>query len=239
MLDILLDNQMADTYSASFFKFNSGESKESLVNRLQELKAIGLNRVIAGYGTRGMDAARFDKNYYAALDQLVMACRETEMSFWLEDYSPFPTGSADDAYKEPENATLNKLFLDERHIDICGPVERAVIRIDDLQRVVYGKAIHRFAKVDPTARKRVAVMAYRLQADPACAATPILEDDTAVQLDSCVEGGFLKWDVPEGDWRIFVVFETYESSGRPFFMNLLSRESVALEIEKVHEPFYQ
>jgi len=238
MLEILLDQSIHNTYSAAFFKFSSGEPKESLVNRLQELKAIGLNRVIAGYGTRGMEAAKFDDTYYAALEELVEACRETDMTFWLEDYSPFPTGSADGAFKDPENAGLNKLFLDERHIDICGPVEQAVIRIDDLQRVVYGKALHRFAKLDPSARKRVAVIACRLQENPVCAAAPILEDDTAILLNDHVEGRFLKWRVPEGDWRIFVIFETYESAGRPFFMNLLSKESVALEIEKVHEPIY-
>ncbi len=239
MLDYLLNQKVKNTYSATFFGVSAGESKASLVQRLKAVKSIGLNRVIAGYGSDNMEAARFDDRCFAALDELVKACRELKMTFWLQDYSPFPTGSADGAFQDPENARLNKLFVDERHIDISGPIENAVIRIDALQNVVYGKAAHRFAKVDPACRKRIGIVAYRMQENPDSAASPILEDDTAVLLDACAAGGFLKWTVPDGHWRVFVIFETYESAGRPYFMNLLSQESVELEIKKVHEPVYE
>ncbi|MFD1671787.1 hypothetical protein ACFQ5M_06765 [Agrilactobacillus yilanensis] len=63
--------------------------------------------------------------------------------------------------------------------------------------------------------------------------------NTVIRLDEFEHGGFLKWNVPEGKWRIFVLFETPESAGRPYFMNLLSKESVALELEKVHQPLYE
>ena len=225
--------------STLFFAFSTEESKEDLKTRLDEVKQIGIGQIIASYKTKGMEQAQFDETYYAALDRLVAACRETGICFWLEDYAPFPTGSANGAFREAAHAGLNKLFIDERHMDVCGPLPGAVLRIDSLQNVVYGKAMHRFTKVDPSCRERIVVVAYELQEDPACAAAPLLKENTAVVLDTYVEDGFLRWDVPEGNWRIFVIFSTYESSGRGYFMNLLSRESVALEIEMVHKPLYE
>lgn len=236
------DKLYVDNYkknSTLFFHFSSEETKEELVKRLQEAKQIGLYHIIASYKTQGMQPAKFDETYFNALDRLVDACREQEVQFWLEDYAPFPTGNANGAYQEAEYADLNKLFIDERHIDISGPVVDAVIRIDSLQSVVYGKAMHRFAKVDPSCRKRVGIVACRMQENSENAASPFLEEATAILLDEFVENGFLKWDVPEGQWRIFVIYTTYESSGRAGFMNLLSKASVALEIEKVHKPLYE
>jgi hypothetical protein len=226
-------------YCAQFFGFSSEDSKDSIIERLLKVKEIEIGNVVAGYKTSGRGQVRFDDSYFEALDKLVEACKETGIRFWLEDYAPFPTGSASGAYKEDEHALLNKLYIDERHIDISGPVPEAVVRVDSLQNVVYGKQIHRFAKVDPGCRKRIAIIAYRLKENPPDAAASVLEDKTAVILDEYVKNGFLKWDVPEGKWRIFVVYTTYESSGRPFFMNLLSKDSVALEIEKVHKSIYE
>lgn len=222
-----------------FFEFSAGESKADIAKRLETVRKIGIRQIIASYKTKGMEPARFDDVYFEALDNLTAACREIAMHFWLEDYAPFPTGSANGAYKESEYADLNKLFIDERHMDMSGPLPGAVIRIDSLQNVVYGKAMHRFSKVDPSCRKRLSVVAYALEENPDNGAAPSLKGDTAIALDDYVENGFLQWDIPDGQWRIFVVFTTYEASGRAHFMNLLSRQSVALEIEKVHTPLYE
>lgn len=239
MAGILSDKCDARKYSAQFFGFSSNDTTDSIAERLLKVKSIGIENVVAGFKSGSREQVRFDGSYFEALDKLVKACRETGVRFWLEDYAPFPTGSASGAYKEDEFAELNKLYIDERHIDISGPVAEAVVRIDSLQNVVYGKQVHRFAKVDPGCRKRIGVIAYRLKENTLDAAAPILEEGTAVILDEYAENGFLKWDVPDGKWRIFVVYTTFESSGRPYFMNLLSKDSVALEIEKVHKPIYE
>ncbi len=228
--------------SAEFFKFRIGEEEESIRERLAEVRRRGIYNVVAGCEEKGFTAVPFDEKYFAVLPRLAKACADLSMHFWLEDYSPFPTGSANGAYGKPENREWNKLYIDERHMDVRGPVKNAGIRIDLLQNVVYGKAAHRFAKTDPSCRKRLCIVAYRLcgrERARRSKAVPVLEAGTALSLDSFVKNGILTWDIPEGDWRIFVVFTTYEGSGRPDYMNLLSRESVALEIENVHLPVYE
>ena len=239
MGDTWRDKVETEHVSTLFFHFSGDEPAESLHNRLAEAKEIGIHQIIASYKTQGMAQAKFDETYFRALDMLTAACREQGMCFWLEDYAPFPTGSANGAYQEAEYAERNKLYIDERHMDLCGPVEGAVVRIDSLQNVVYGKAMHRFAKVDPSGRKRVGIVACRLKENPADPASVLLEDKSALRLDGYEKDGFLKWDVPKGRWRIFVLYTTREASGRAHFMNLLSRESVALEVEKVHKPLYE
>ncbi len=228
-----------EAYSATFFGIRPGDTKETLTERLNKMKEMGFSSVIGGYGTGKMEECRFNETFYEVLDQMVLACREEEMTFWLQDYAPFPTGSADGAFREKEYEKLNKMFVDERHIDINGPMPGAVIRVDDLQRVVYGNAAHTFHKINPYGRERIGIVACRMKENPASATVPVIEEDTALLLDGQVRDGFLKWDVPEGYWRIFVLFTTDESSGRPYFMNLLSRESIALEIERVHKPIYE
>lgn len=230
---------MSERNNMVFFTFSVKETKEDIVKRLQDAKRIGFDHLIASYKTEGMEQVKFDEAYFRALDCMTEACKEEQVKFILEDYAPFPTGSANGAYGEEEYAELNKLFIDERHVDFCGPMAGAVVRIDTLQSVVYGKTIHRFTKVNPACRKRICTVAYKMQENPANAAAPLLDEATGIILDEYIENGILKWNIPEGHWRILVIYTTYESSGRAAFMNMLSKESVALEIEKVHRPLYE
>ena len=225
--------------NALFFGFSPEEPEHDLEQRLIAARDAGFSEIIASYKTQGMKPAKFDETYFAGLDQLVRVCHNTGMHFWLEDYAPFPTGNANGEYQEEPYEALNKQFIDERHIDLAGPIKGAVARVDQLQKAVFGKTMHRFGKVEPAKRKRLSIVAYRLLDQSACAASPLLDESSMVLLDDQVHDGFLKWDVPEGRWRVFVLFETPESAGRKYFMNLLSRDSVALEIEKVHRPLYE
>ena len=225
--------------SVLFFKFTPGEDCPQIRKRLAAVKAVGIHNIIASYEEEGLKETRLGGDYFETIKELAEACRKEEIGFWLEDYAPFPTGSANGAYREKEYAHLNKLYIDERHLDMRGPVKDAMLRVDLLQNVTYGIARTRFAKVDPDCRRRLGVVAYRVNWSDTAEFSPSLEDGSAVCLDEFIRDGYLHWDIPEGYWRIFVLFTTYEGAGRPYYMNLLSRESVALEIERIHMPVYE
>lgn len=106
------------------------EQEEDLGKRLDLVKSVGFNEIIASYQTKGMEPAKFDETYFKALDRLVLALKKRNMRFWLEDYAPFPTGNANGAYQMEEYRDLNKRFVDERHIDIEGPAREVVLRTD-------------------------------------------------------------------------------------------------------------
>ena len=226
--------------SAYFFNFSPADTVQSIQNRLQRAKELGYKQLIVSYQSpSGMKQAPFDETYFGAVDCLVEACRAEGMPFWIPDFTSFPTGSAGCVLESGEYPEQNKMFIDERHLDFYGPMEHAVVNVDAMRKIAFGKAAHQFKKTDIDARKEVVLVAHRLRENPDNAAAPYLEEETAVLLDEYVKDGFLTWDIPEGQWRISTVFTTCESSGRAFYVNLLSRESVALEIEKVHKPIYE
>ena len=224
--------------SAYLFSFSPGETVQDIANRLRRARSLGYRQIIVTYSSKqGHKQVAFDDQYWSALDALVEACRGENMPFWLPDFTCFPTGNPDNGLVEhPE---LNKIFLDERHIDFCGPLPGATINIDQVRRIAFGKALHRFENKDISSRKEIALIACRLHDNPENAAAPFLDEDTFISLEKFAKDGYLTWDVPEGRWRVFTLFTTRETSGRSGFVNLLSRESVALEIDRVHRRIYE
>lgn len=226
--------------SAYLFGFAPTDTVEAIRKRIRRAKDLGYQQLIVSYeSAKGMKQVPFDETYFGAVDCLVEACRAENMPFWIPDFTSFPTGSAGCALEAGECPQANKIFIDERHLDFYGPMEHAVVNVESMRRIAFGKAAHQFRKVDVAARNEIALVAHRLKDNPNNAASPFLEEDTAVLLNDYVKDGFLIWDIPQGRWRISTVFTTYESSGRAFYVNLLSKESVALEIEKAHKPIYE
>jgi len=219
--------------------FEKDSTVEQCIGQLQELKEMGFREVLGTYRTTGRKPVKFNDDYFAGLVTFARACRETDMRFWLEDYAPFPTGSASGAYTEPENQEKGKCFLDEHHCDLSGPLPGAVISVENLLRCFYGANFQKFPRPNPFGRKLLCVVAARVEESSGNPAKVCLVEGSLKLLTDQVKDGFLKWDVPEGRWRVFVVYTTPESTGRPDYMNLLSRESVALEMEHVHKPIWE
>ena len=221
---------------APFFGLHPKDTKEELVKRLLPLKKRGFHKVTVEYSARPgtLEQARFDEIFFEAAEELCVALKELGMSFWLQDAAPFPSGNANGALERTENRKKGKCFVEERHVDVTGPRKNAIVRVHNLLHMVYGgnlKDPSELAKLET--RDLLAVTACRLNAGHK------LVDSSFVRLDSFVKNGFLEWDVPKGHWRIFVLYTTFENHGRKNFINLLSEESVALQIEQVHMPVYE
>lgn len=233
--DMLLTKEATQKYISPFFSLTPNDTIDNLRTRLSCLKDMGIDSITVNYG-RGranMERIAFDDEFFAAADRLVEVLRELDMNFWLQDAAPFPTGSVNNILRNKNYADKNKLYLDERHVDVCGPAEDAVIRINDAMHIVYGASVHSFHHIAPMERECIAVTAYKLSSEGQ------LKKGSAISLSRLVNNGMLHWNIPRGHWRIFISFITRESSGRPYFINLLSRESVALLTEQVHAPVYR
>ena len=68
--------------------------------------------------------------------------------------------------------------------------------------------------------------------------TPDLDRESMVDLTDCVENGWLKWNVPEGLWRILVFYETHHGNGKLDYFNILDSQSVKQLLERVYQPHY-
>lgn len=238
----MVDNRQEQSRStiehviAPFFGLHPGDTKEELCKRLLPMKERGFHKVTVEYSANQgtLEITKFDDTFFTAAEELCEALKELGMSFWLQDAAPFPSGNANGTLELPENLKKGKCFLEERHVDVAGPREHAIIRINNLLHMVYGGSLKdpaEFAKLGT--RKLLAVTACRMNAEHR------LVDESWIGLDTFVKNGFLEWEVPKGHWRIFVLYTTYENHGRKNFINLLSEDSVALQIEQVHMPIYE
>lgn len=152
----------------------------------------------------------------------------------MQDAAPFPTGLADGFLKKEENLERNKLYLGERHLDVRGPVTDGAFLVSQLVGSVRSTDQENgFGKARPFPGDRLyAVVAFRRGESG-------LDRDTSVDLTQKVKEGMLVWDVPEGIWRIFVIFETKNDGGRRYYINLLDPDSVAMNIQAIYEPHYE
>lgn len=208
-------------------------SEEGIRRVLKKLQGKHIDCFITGGVGKHEGTLSYTEEYFEGMRRLSRLCREYGMTYFIQDGIPFPSGSAGGAFSLPENRDLNKIFIDERHMDVTGPMEGIYIRTGDLMRTIHTFQRAAFSSIDLNGRKRLAVIACRIDRNKR------VIDGTAVDLSEYENNGFVCWNVPEGHWRIYVFYTTYESGGRPGFMNLLSRKSVEFELQKVHQPIYE
>lgn len=64
------------------------------------------------------------------------------------------------------------------------------------------------------------------------------KDGETVDLTAQVKDGMLTWDVPEGYWKIYVIYLTRDAKGRNDYINFLDKASCRLLIDAVYEPHF-
>lgn len=174
------------------------------------------------------------------LDIILDEAKKLEMKIWILDDAHFPTGQA--AGKMAAAADeLQKQYLNYNVVDICGPVADCMLQVDVMskyhespfkQSSVLGEEQTRIFTDD----KLLAVIASRLDGKED---DMYHLDDKLVNLTNEVKNGCLNWDVPQGYWRIFVIYETRNGGGRSNYINLLSSASCRVQIDAVYEPHYK
>lgn len=153
------------------------------------------------------------------VDIVMDEARKRKMRVWLLDDRKFPTGYANGCFEKccPEKS---KLYLAEKHMDLLGPVSGAAVLADGIL---------------PEDAGLLGIYRYPL----ACCESTALNGAEAVNLTGALcEDGFLRMDIPEGQWRLFVLYTTRTGGGRAHYMNLLDRASVRVLLEAVYEPHY-
>ncbi len=166
--------------------------------------------------------------WWRDLDAVMGEAKRRRMRVWLLDDAHFPTGYANGLIrtKYPERA---KRYLAEMQADACGPLHGATFAID-------ARLDHRspFGTPAPSPGDRP----DRVVALVACRRSGALFD-SPIDLSSSLRDSLVHWDVPEGLWRLFIVYETSSGGGNPDYLNPIDRKSVEALIEAVYEPHYE
>ena len=238
LLDKILSASAPPNSIHPFTTLAMDDTYEEVETRISALWRIGIRSMdlmwSAGRGAGMMALAPFNSEaYWERIGWVSKLCRKYGMTYMIQDAAPFPTGAADGYFEKPEYRSLNKLYLSERHQDAKGPNPDGAFLIDRMVGAIRSSDLGKFGRMRPIPGDRViAVIAMRRE-------NGVFSLESAVDLTDRVDDGLLSWAVPEGIWRIFVVYETYNGGGRPYYMNLLDEESVALNIQAIHQPHYE
>ncbi|MBO4261363.1 MAG: glycosyl transferase family 2 [Clostridia bacterium] len=148
------------------------------------------------------------------MDLIISEAKKRGMKVWIFDDDHYPTGHAAGSVKDhPE---LKQRFLIEQHIDVLGPAANSLLRIEK-----HGGDV----LLGVFAFKRTGVKEATF-GDP-------------IDLSGCVRGDFLRFDIPEGCWRVFYYYETTRSFVRPDYIDMLNPESVKLLVDTVYQPHFE
>lgn len=171
-------------------------------------------------------------------------CRKREMKVWILDDAHFPTGMAAGAMEDAD-ASLCRQYLNYQKYDICGPMPQTEIRVEEIvQAASRPRPYSGLECFLGEKEKRVfddsylyAVTAAPLKGKEEKDDGNLLGNDIR-DLTGFVEDGKLLWDVPEGKWRIFVIYVTRNNGGRADYIHMMDPKSCRVLIDAVYEPHY-
>ena len=225
-------NEQGSNYILPFF-WQHGEPEEVLREYMGAIHACGIGAVCVEARPHPDFAG---PGWWHDMDIILDEARRRGMKVWILDDAHFPTGYANGLLAQKEDC-LCKQYIACNCADAYGPVPEATLCVEEL-------AHHRptardfvnplFAEQDPRKfddDELLAVVAARVGEGD------MVSGDTVVLTDR-VKDGWLEWDVPEGVWRIFVVYKTRNGGGKTSYINMLDEASCHVQIEAVYEPHY-
>lgn len=202
------------------FLWLHGEDDETLRKGIREIANTGCGALCA---ESRVHPDFLGPAWWHEMAVLLEECKRAGLGFYLLDDAHFPSGFANGAGAD---TPYQRMMLRETHVDIAGPRQggRLLAWPDGMKGIP------------------VAVIAGRKKADgnrvEAFVDLGGFAVDSLTDLTDRVEDGLLRWDVPEGTWRVFLLTADYVSERNPpqKFLNPLLPDSSRLMIETVYQP---
>lgn len=215
LLEVLNGEQ--GNYILPFFWLH-GENEEALATELEKIRQSGIREVCVesrpheGFGGPA---------WWADMDFIMSKAESLGMRVWLLDDKHFPTGAANGLIRDkyPER---RKWHIIEEHVDVTGPMTSAALQVHDREALAENEA------------ELLGAYAYRRINGETWSAE-------AIKLTGFVRGGFLYWNVPEGSYRIVLLYKTRAGAAphQRDYIHMIDPASVDTLIEAVYEPHYE
>lgn len=152
---------------------------------------------------------------------IIDEAKKREMKIWILDDSHFPTGYANGEI-EKNYPQYRKIFLKVHQLDFAGPVKNA-------------QAIISYAFPDKEDELLGVMLAKKIDNNTVVAET--LRDIT----EGVIGKKSVSFDLPEGEWRLFVLVKTYKD-GEPHtenYLNPMDPQATDVLLRAVYEPHYE
>ena len=196
------------------FLWMKGEDNDTIGRELDRIEECGIREVCLESRPHPDFCG---PGWWENLDYVCDQAKKRGMRLWILDDNKFPTGHANGGYaKQPEK---RKLYLAERHMDIHGPCRNGAVLAENFMGSD-GKLLGILAAPKPDGESLA------------------ISGEGMIDLTSRYQNGFVYFDLPEGAYRLFILFTTRKGGGRDEYMNLIDSDSVRVLIDEVYEKHY-
>ncbi len=160
------------------------------------------------------------EGWWRDMDRILDEAQKRGMKVWILDDDHFPTGHAAGQIKNhPE---LRKWQLVERHVDVMGPLDDALLTVEPTDGDHRLLAVYAYPRL-PSAQS---VILEDCRPEPLCLTEKVCEP-------------FLHFSLPHGCWRVFFLYVTRRGAAQPDYIDMLNEASVRLLIDAVYEPHFR
>ena len=196
------------------FLWMKGEDNETIGKELDKIEECGIREVCLESRPHPDFCGQ---KWWENLDFICKEAEKRGLRLWILDDNKFPTGHANGGFeKHPEKA---KLYLGERHMDIMGPCRGSAVLVENFI---------------PSDGRLLGILAVPKPDGQTLA----VKGSGILNLTDTMENGFVYFDLPEGAYRLFILFTTRTGGGRDHYMNLIDSSSVKVLLDEVYEKHY-
>jgi hypothetical protein len=175
--------------------------------------------------------------WWADMDVILHEARKRGMKVWILDDSHFPTGFANGAMRiQPDERCRRSLTC--KTID-CGGKSRIRLEREELAHPEPPKKSLLELKIEQLQGK--SPRARTFDDDRLFGISAVRQDGEEAErrdLTDLVREGVLEWDVPAGDWNVYILHVTGNAGHHPDYINMMDAASCRVLIDAVYEPHY-
>lgn len=171
------------------------------------------------------------EKWWKDMDVILDEARKRDMKVWILDDSHFPTGFANGAIKNAPKGLHHK-YMCCRTLEMAGPIKMAEFEVKQYMQ----PATPPWAPAPPKSEddfaddKLLKILACPVEEGGALGRPFDLTDKTV--------NGRVVFDLPEGYFKIYVVYITRNGKGRNDYINFLDKDSCRVLIDTVYEAHY-
>lgn len=176
--------------------------------------------------------------WWQDMDVILDEARKRDMKVWILDDSHFPTGFANGAMSsQPDELCRQSICC--RIYDLKGESQLVI----EKEKLIHPDP---FEKTEPE-HFLMPEKVREFDDDKLLAAYAVRQDgaengfqkpENRVDLISYIQEDSLKWNVPEGDWKVYVLHLSRNFGPHRDYINMMSRASCRILLDAVYEPHY-
>ncbi|MCE4047600.1 glycosylhydrolase-like jelly roll fold domain-containing protein [Bacillus sp. Au-Bac7] len=218
------------------FLWMHGESKEVIEEYMHEIYKSGIRAVCVEPRPHPDFVG---ERWWKDLQIVLEVAKEKNMKVWLFDDAHFPTGYANGAIIK-HHPELRKKFLKITQLDFHGPQRNAGIIVRHAsgdRNSILSVGTDGTAEINgqkDTADQIIGIIAAKI------IDYNTVDTDRLVDITKHLENGVVYWDVPEGNWRIFILVETFSGGERSTegYLNPIDPNATQVLIDTVYQPHF-